>query len=67
MARWWVFDSTGVLRRSLRLPRVRQTLPYLRGSSRGPEIGDDYILGMRYNADGADEIVMFDLRKAVRP
>ena len=62
-ARWWVFDSAGVLQRSVRLPRIRQTMHYLGGSYRGPEIGDDYILGMRLNPDGADEIVMFDLRK----
>ena len=43
-------------------------VPGLAGSpperDRGPEIGDDYILDMRANADGAEEIVLLDVRKA---
>ena len=61
--RWWVFDSTGVLRNTVFLPLIRQTIPWLGGSYRGPEIGENYILGSRFNTDGAEEIVMYDLRK----
>lgn len=64
--RWWVFDSTGVLRHTVFVPRIRQTIPWVGGRYRGPEIGEDYILGVRANQDGADEIVLFDLRKRAR-
>jgi hypothetical protein len=62
--RWWVFDSTGVLRHTVFVPPVQETRHWLGSSYRGPEIGDDYILGMRYNEDGAEEIVMYVLGKS---
>jgi hypothetical protein len=61
--RWWVFDSTGVARHTVLLPLIRETIPWLGGSYRGPEIGEHYILGSRFNSDGAEEIVMYELRK----
>jgi hypothetical protein len=66
-ARWWVFDSTGVLRHTVFMPYLHQTIPWLGGSYIGPEIGDDYILGIRSDRDGVQEVVMFTLRKNATP
>jgi hypothetical protein len=59
--RWFVFDSAGVLRYSLRLPDIRLVsdgLPRWRG-----EIGDDYILGLRYDKDRVQTVHLLKLKK----
>jgi hypothetical protein len=61
-SRWFVFDTTGVLRYSLRLPKLRLVsdgLPRWRG-----EIGDDYILGLRYDEDRVQTVHLLPLKKA---
>jgi hypothetical protein len=60
--RWFVFDSVGVLRRSLRLPP--RMLGGFRPWSRGaPEIGDDHVLTSMSDEDGVQSVVVFRLRK----
>jgi len=60
-ARWWVFDSTGVLRHSVRIPPidVRQT----RENPDPIEIGDDYILAVSTDSVGVQRVVRYRIRK----
>jgi hypothetical protein len=60
-ARWWVFDSTGVLRRAVRMPHIdtRQT----EENPEPVEIGDDYILGGETDTSGVERVRLFRICK----
>jgi hypothetical protein len=60
--RWFVFDSAGVLRYSLRMPHL-DLLPFGFRKLRG-EIGPDYVLGVRRDEDGVETVHLFALRKS---
>ena len=61
--RWFVIDTAGVLRYSVRLPVT--VLPYWILRWRG-EIGDDYVLGTHRDELGVESVRMYVLRKTPR-
>jgi hypothetical protein len=58
--RWFVFDTAGVLRHSL---RIRAILAQERFTNWTGEIGDDYVLGYWRDADQVETVRFFPLRK----
>jgi hypothetical protein len=58
--RWFVFDTAGVLRHSLRIPAI---LAQERFTNWTGEIGDDYVLGYWRDADQVETVRFFPLRK----
>jgi hypothetical protein len=60
--RWFVFDTTGVLRRTVWVPPWVSLVPGFAGRWRG-QIGDDYLLGHMYDMDQVEKIVLLPLRK----
>jgi hypothetical protein len=60
--RWFVFDSTGVLAARLTAPAAFVAGARLFAGG-GPEIGNDYILVPRTNADGAPVVRMYRIHK----
>jgi hypothetical protein len=60
-ARWWVFDSTGVLRHAVRMPPVE-----IRQTDADPEpveISDRYILGIETDDLGVQRVRSYGIRK----
>jgi hypothetical protein len=67
--RWWVFDTTGVARRQLKMPTATNDpagvfLFHITSSfaAKG-EIGGDYLLGPLINSDGVHHVRIYRIRK----
>jgi hypothetical protein len=60
-ARWWVFDSTGVLRHAVRMPPVEIRLTD--DKPEPVEIGDRYVLGLETDKEGVERVRSYRIRK----
>ena len=62
MPKWFVFSPEGKLTHTVRAPYALRTFnaPWLRSY---PQIGDDYAVTDRVDADGVSSVVMYRLRK----
>ena len=63
--RWFIFDSTGALRWSLRSPSgiFRYFRPH---RDLSPRIGDDHVLAPLRDADGVESVAVYRLTKDAR-